>query len=109
MKKLFLLFATGTVFVFPVIAQQAYEQGTILKWDIEAYGKQKQQTQNAVVYYVQIRENVYRVTQGKTKPGSEASSVGKEIQCRVKKENLYLIDPKGKESKYSVIGISKAQ
>jgi hypothetical protein len=109
MKKTFLLFASVILFVFPAVAQQAYEQGTILKWDVEAYGKQKQQTQNAAVYYVQIRENVYRVTQGKTKPGPEASSVGKQIQCRVKKDNLYIIDEKGKELKYSVIGISKAQ
>jgi hypothetical protein len=108
MKKVLLLLAGVAVFASPAVSQQAYEQGTILKWGVEAYGKNKQQTQNAAVYYVQIRENVYRITQGKTKPGPEASSVGKEVQCRVKKESLYMIDAKGKESKYSVIGISTA-
>jgi hypothetical protein len=42
MKKSFLLFATLISLTLPSIAQQVYRQGTILKWDLEAYGKQKQ-------------------------------------------------------------------
>jgi hypothetical protein len=109
MKKILLLLPVMALFVSGALCQQAYEQGTILKWDVEAYGKQKKETQNAAVYYVQIRENVYRVTQGKTKPGSEATNVGNAVQCRIKKESLYMIDAKGKESKYSIIGVSKGQ
>jgi hypothetical protein len=109
MKKSFLLFATLISLTLPSIAQQVYRQGTILKWDLEAYGKQKQLTQNAAVYYVQFENNVYQVTDGKTKPGPNASSVGKDVQCRIKKEHMYIVDAKGKELKYTIIGVSKAQ
>jgi len=108
MNKLILTLAMGMTFAVSSVAQSSGE-GTILKWDLEAYGKQKQQTQNAAVYYVQIGDQVFRATQGNTKPGSLASTVGKQLQCRVKKDNLYITDEKGKQLKYSIIGVSKAQ
>jgi len=108
MNKLILTLAIGMIFAVGAVAQSS-DQGTILKWDLEAYAKQKQQTQNAAVYYVQIGDQIYRATQGNTKPGSLASTVGKQVPCRVKKDNLYITDEKGKQLKYSIIGVSKAQ
>jgi hypothetical protein len=107
MKKLMLALVMGMTFAVAAIAQSS-DQGTILKWDVEAYGKQKQETRNAAVYYVQIGDQVYRATQGNTKPGPLASTVGKVLQCRVKKDSLYITDEKGKQLKYSIIGVSKA-
>jgi hypothetical protein len=97
------------IFVFTALAQQGYDQGTILKWDVEVYGKNKEASQNAAVYYVQVGTNVYRVTDGKTKPGPNAANVGKPLQCRVKKDHMFIVDEKGKELKYSIIGVSAAQ
>ena len=108
MNKLILTLAMGMTFVVSSVAQSSGE-GTILKWDLEAYGKQKQQTQNAAVYYVQIGDQVFRATQGNTKPGSLASTVGKQVLCRVKKDTLYITNENGKQLKYSIIGVSKAQ
>jgi len=107
MKKLILTLAMAMTFAVVAVAQ-SFSQGTILKWDVEAYGKQKQETRNAAVYYVQIADQVYRATQGNTKPGTLASAVGKQVLCRVKKESLYITDEKGKVLKFSIIGVSKA-
>ena len=41
MKKILLLLPVMALFVSGALCQQAYGQGTILKWDVEAYGKQK--------------------------------------------------------------------
>src|SRR5277367_399820 len=108
MKKLMFTLAMAITIAVAAVAQSP-EQGTILKWDVESYGKQKQETRNAAVYYVQIGDQVYRATQGNTKPGSLSSAVGKQLPCRVKKDNLYITDEKGHQQKYSIIGVSKAQ
>jgi|SRR5277367_910197 len=108
MNKLIFSLAMAMTFAVSAVAQSS-DLGTILRWDLEAYAKQKQQTQNAAVYYVQIGDQVYRATQGNTKPGSLASTVGKQLQCRVKKDNLYITNENGKQLKYSIIGVSKAQ
>jgi hypothetical protein len=109
MKMSILSLAMTLIFVCSGAAQQGYDQGTILKWAVEAYGKNKEASQNAAVYYVQVGANVYRVTDGKTKPGSNAANVGKPVQCRVKKDHMFVVDQKVKEVKYSIIGVSAAQ
>jgi hypothetical protein len=43
------------------------------------------------------------------KPGANASNVGKTVQCRVEKNRLVIIDDRGKEQKYSLIGITQAK
>jgi hypothetical protein len=73
------------------------------------YGKRRDITQNAAVFYIQIGDNVYQVTQGSTKPGVNASNVSKTVQCSVEKSNLVIIDDKGKEQKYTVIGVTQAK
>jgi hypothetical protein len=95
--------------IFAEAAAAQTQQGTILKWDVEAYGKHRDITQNAAVYYVQIGDNVYQLTQGSTKPGANASNVGKAVQCRVEKNRLVIIDDKGKQQKYNIIGVTHAK
>jgi hypothetical protein len=103
------LFLSVAMIVFAAGVAAQTQQGTILKWDVEAYGKRRDITQNAAVYYVQIGDNVYQVTQGSTKPGANASNVGKTVQCRVEKNRLVIIDDRGKEQRYNIIGVTQAK
>lgn len=101
MRKGTLIF--GTVLFAFVAAAQSYQKARILKWDVEAYGKHGNVTRNAAVYYIQIDNTVYQVTRGTTK--SEPNlSVGKQVQCRIEKDHMFIPDEKGKEAKYSIIG-----
>src|SRR5216684_1567162 len=93
----------GTVLFAFVAVAQSYQQARIVKWDVAAYGKQGNVTRNAAVYYIQIDNTVYQVTRGTTK--SEPNlSVGKQVQCRIEKDHMFIPDEKGKEVKYSIIG-----
>jgi hypothetical protein len=106
MKKLILLFST-VLCAFAVLAQ-SYQQGKILKWDIEPYGKHGHVTRNAAIYYIQIGSTVYQVTRGTTKPEATLAS-GKQVQCRIEKDRMFIPGEGGKEVKYSIIGASEIQ
>ena len=82
---------------------QSYQQAKILKWDVEAYGKHGNVTRNAAVYYLQMDNTVYQITRGTTKPEPNLS-IGKQVQCRIEKDHMFIPDEKGKEVKYSIIG-----
>jgi hypothetical protein len=49
MKKSVLWLVAALSFGCAGAAQQVYDQGTILKWDVEANGKNKEASQNAAV------------------------------------------------------------
>ena len=63
MRKATLLFS-AILFAVAVLAQ-SYQQGKVVKWDVEAYGKNGGVTRNAAVYYVQIGGTVYQITRGR--------------------------------------------
>jgi hypothetical protein len=89
------------------VLAQSYQQGKILKWDVEAYGRHGNVTRNAAIYYIQVEKTVYQVTRGTTRPESSLSA-GNQIQCRIEKDRMFVPDEKGKEVKYSIIGVSEA-
>jgi hypothetical protein len=87
---------------------QSYQQGRILRWDTEAYGKHKTVSRNAAVYYVQVGKIVYQITCGTTKPEANLTS-GQDVQCRIEKDQMFIPGEKGKDVKFSIIGSSEAQ
>jgi hypothetical protein len=93
------------LFAVSVLAQ-SYQQGKVLKWDVEPYGKHGNVTRNASVYYIQIGNTVYQVTRGTTKQEANLAS-GKQVQCRIEKDHMFIPNEDGKEVKYSVIGASE--
>jgi hypothetical protein len=106
MRRVTLIFAI--VLCAIAVFAQSYQQGKILKWDIEPYGKHGNVTRNAAVYYIQIGTTVHQVTRGTTKPETNLAS-GKQVQCRIEKDHMFIPDEKGKEVEYSIIGASEAQ
>jgi len=105
MKKAALLFAAMLCVV--AAFAQSYQQGKVLKWDTEPYGKHGNVIRNAAVYYIQIEKTVYQVTRGTTKP--DALAAGLQVQCRIDKDHMFISGEKSKELKYSIIGASEAQ
>ncbi len=87
---------------------QSYQDGKILKWDTEPYGKHGNVTRNAAVYYIQVGTTIYQVTRGTTKSDSDLAS-GRHVQCRIEKDHMFIQSEKQKEVKYSIIGTSAEQ
>jgi hypothetical protein len=106
-KKTFVLLFSVVLFVASAFAQ-SYQQGKILKWDIEPYGKRGGVTRNAAVYYIQVANTVYQITRGTTKPDPNLSS-GKVVNCRTEKDQMYFPGDNGKEVKYAIIGATETQ
>jgi len=84
------------------VQAQSYQQGTIVKWDTETDGSIKFHPLNAVFYYVQVADTVYLVTRQNEKPESGLAS-GQEIQCRIEKDQMFLVNAQGKEVKFSIV------
>ena len=110
MKKMVLLLSAILVAsALPSFASaQSYEQGRILKWNTEAYGKHGNVTRNAAIYYVRLGKTVYRITRGTTKPDPNLQ-VGQLVQCRVEKDHMFLRGEKGKEVRYSIVGATESE
>jgi cytochrome c553 len=84
------------------VQAQSYQQGTIVKWDTETYGNTKFHPLKAVVYYVQVADTVYRVTRENKKPENGLAS-GQEIQCRIEKNQMFVVNGQKKEAKFSIV------
>lgn len=93
----------GLMLLFSISVQsQSYQQGTIVKWDTETYGSTRFHPLNAVVYYVQVADTVYLVTRRNKKPESDLAN-GEEIQCRIERDQMFVVNGQGKEVKFSII------
>ena len=84
------------------VQAQSYQQGTIVKWDTETYASTKFHPLNAVVYYVQVADTVYLVTRKNKKPESGLAS-GQEVQCRIEKDQMFVVNAQRKEVKFSIV------
>ena len=84
------------------VQAQSYQQGTIVKWDTETYANTKFRPLKAAVYYVQVADTVYVVTREKKKPESDLES-GEEIQCRIEKDQMFVVNAQEKEVKFSIV------
>jgi hypothetical protein len=106
MKRTVVLLVLFFAFCTPSYTQ-SYQQGKILKWATEAYGRHGNVTRNAAIYYIQIGNIVYQVTRGTTRPEADLVS-GQKVQCRIEKDHMFMPGEKGKEVKFDVIGTSEA-
>jgi len=84
------------------VQAQSYQQGKIVKWDTESYGNTKFHPLTAVMYYVQVGHTVYRVTRENKKPESGLAS-GQEIQCRIEKNQMFVLNGQKEEVKFSIV------
>lgn len=107
MKKLALLFAAMLLASVSAYAQ-SYQEGKILKWDTESYGKHGDVTRNAAVYYIQVGKTVYQVTRGTTRADRNLET-GQQVQCRIESDHMFIPGEKRKEMKYLIIGSSEAR
>ena len=88
-------------------AADTYQQGKILKWENSTYAAKKKEAKNWVVYQLETETGTYSIARQKeTKPEMQA---GELVQYEMKGKNeIQVIDAKGKKRDYRIVGQSAA-
>ncbi len=110
MKRTALLLLFTTLLAMFVWADDAYQNGKIVKWENGTYatGSKKHPTNNWVVYQLQGADNsTYSIARKKeTKPEMQA---GDAVQYQMKKSNeITVIRANGKKQTYQIVGQTAA-
>jgi hypothetical protein len=82
-------------------AAQTDNTCTVLRWETQTYSQSAHITRNHLVYSVQIGNTVYQIARRSTEV--EMNS-GQQIQCRVDGGHMLVVNGKGKETKYDIVG-----
>lgn len=101
MLKTFLFVLAIICLLVTVSVAQDYQTGSVLKWEMKPYSQSAKITRNQVVYSIQVENVVYQIANRSTEP---EMTIGQKIKFRVGKNHFYLLNEKGKETKYEIVG-----
>ena len=102
MKRWWLI--VGCFFALVVWAQ-TYETGGVLKWETQTYSQSAHITRNHPVYTVRVGDTNYQIARRSTEVEMKS---GQQIQCRIENGYMLVVNGKGKETKYDIIGSAPA-
>jgi hypothetical protein len=80
---------------------QTYEAGSVLKWEKKSYSQSAHIIRNQTVYTVRAGDVTYQIARRSDKV---EMAVGQQLKCRVEKNHLFVLNEKGKEMKYDIVG-----
>jgi len=80
---------------------QNYDTCTVLKWETKTYSQSAHITRNHPVYSVRVGETIYQIGRRST---DVEMSTGQQIKCRIDKDHMLVVNQKGKETKYDILG-----
>ena len=80
---------------------QSYEPGSVNKWEKATYAKNSHNTKNQIVYTVRVGDATYKLARKSDKVDLQA---GEQVKCEVGKKHITVIDAKGKERQYDIVG-----
>jgi hypothetical protein len=73
----------------------------ILSWQSQPYSQSAHIIRNHVVYSVQIDNLIYKIARRSDKT---EMSIGQQVQCRLENGKMLVLNEKGKEIKYDLVG-----
>jgi hypothetical protein len=100
MKKFLFSLLVASLFT-ALSAAQTYESGSVLKWEMKSYSQSANIIRNHVVYTVKVGDATYQIAKRSDKV---ELSVGQRLECRVDKSHFFVLNAKGKETKYDIEG-----
>ena len=80
---------------------QAYVSGSVVKWEKAIYAKNSHNTKNQIVYTVRVGDATYKIARKNDKVDLQAGEV---VRCEVGKTHITVINEKGKERQYDIVG-----
>ena len=83
------------------VQAQTREDGTVLKWEKKTYSQSAHIIRNHTVYTVRVGDHTYQIARRSDKV---EMSVGQQLECRVEKDHFFVVNEKGKETKYDIMG-----
>jgi len=89
------------VMVGTLALSQSYETCTVLKWETKTYSQSAHITRNHPVYWVSVGTITYEIGRRTTAIEMQA---GQQIKCRVENGHMLVVNEKGKETKYDLVG-----
>ena len=80
---------------------QTYMPGTVTKWEKATYAKNSHSTKNQIVYTVRVEDATYKIARKSDKVDLRA---GEQVKCEVGKKHIAVVNEKGKERQYDIVG-----
>jgi hypothetical protein len=80
---------------------QVYEAGSVVRWEKKSYSQSAHIIRNQTVYTVVVGDLTYQIARRSDKVEMNA---GQQLKCRVEKGHLIVLNEKGKETKYDIVG-----
>jgi hypothetical protein len=84
---------------------QTYGSGSVLKWEMKSYSQSAHIIRDHVVYSVQVGDSVFQIAR---RSRELEMSIGQRIQCRIDKGHVFVLNAKGKETEYDILGAQPA-
>lgn len=84
------------------VSAQTLESGRVLKWESRPYSQSAHITRNQIVYWVRVDRTTYQISRRHDKA---EMVVGEQFKCRIEKAHFFVINEKGKETKYDIVGV----
>jgi hypothetical protein len=75
--------------------------GSVTKWEKATYAKNSHNTKNQIVYTVRVGDTTYKIARKSDKVDLQA---GEQVNCEVGKKHITVVDAKGKERQYDIVG-----
>ena len=83
---------------------QTYENGHVLKWENKTYSQSAHIERNQIVYWVRVGSVTYQIARRRDK----VELVVGQLKCRIEKGHFFVVNEKGKETKYDIVGMDQA-
>lgn len=84
-----------------VIWAQTYDTGNVLKWESKPYSQSAHIIRNHIVYSVQVGHSILQIARRSVKT---EMTVGQQIKCRLDRGHIFVLNEKGKETEFDIIG-----
>jgi hypothetical protein len=93
--------ALGLLLFASTLWGQTAADGTVVKWESKPYSQSAHIIRNHIVYSVQIGDTVLQIARRSDK---QEMATGEHIKCRVDSGRVYVVNEKGRETKYDIVG-----
>jgi len=84
---------------------QTYEVGSVLKWDSEPYSQSAHIIRNHIVYEVQVGNSTLKIARRSERT---ELAVGQQIKCRKDDGHVYVLNEKGRDMRFDIVGSEPA-
>jgi hypothetical protein len=76
------------------------EPGVVVKYETQSYSQSAHIIRDHIVYTIRLGEVTYQIARRSNKA---EMTVGQQIECRIDKGYLFVVNNKGKETKYDIV------